>query len=275
MNAISGSIAAAPRLYRAMTDRQVFVITAALFIVLTLAGFIPSSLAKIGAVQAGQRPPFPIVLHVHAATMGLWLLLLLAQSLLAATGRRAAHRVLGIAGAVLLPVIIVTGVLLIDATWKQLWSPDTAAAMPEPALAETRTFVSNILLLQTRALIAFPLFVVWALMIRRSDPDAHRRLMLLGTAVPVLAGLDRLSEALGWTTMPASPISMDIWLLASVLPILVLDFARGRGLHSTTRAWLVINVLMATGVNLLWNSPWWLETAPRLVGVAAAIAETG
>ncbi|MDQ2640065.1 MAG: hypothetical protein M3Y79_05750 [Pseudomonadota bacterium] len=268
MNAISGSIAAAPRLYRAITDRQVFVITAALFVVLTLAGFIPSSLAKIGAVQAGQRPPFPAVLHVHAVTMGLWLLLLLAQSGLAAAGRRAARRMLGIAGAVLLPVIVITGVLLIDATWKQLWNPATAAAMPEPVLTETRTFVSNIMLLQARALIAFPLFVVWALLIRRSDVDAHRRLMLLGTAVPVLAGLDRLSEALGWTTMPASPISMDIWLLASVLPILVADLARGRGLHFTTKVWLAVNVVMAALVNLLWNSPWWLETAPRLVGVA-------
>lgn len=268
MNAIPETLAAAPRLHRAITDRQVFVMTAALFVLLTLAGFIPSSLAKIDAVQAGQRPPFPVVLHVHAATMGLWLLLLLAQSALAATGRRAAHRVLGIAGVVLLPVIIVTGVLLIDATWKQLWSPATAAAMPEPALTGTRTFVSNILLLQARALVAFPLFVVWALLVRRSDPDAHRRLMLLGTAVPVLAGLDRLSEALGWTTMPASPISMDIWLLASVLPILVLDFARDRGLHYTTRVWLVVNLVMAATVNLLWNSPWWLQTAPRLAGVA-------
>lgn len=268
MNAISGSIAAAPRLYRAITDRQVFVITAALFVVLTLAGFIPSSLAKIDAVQAGHRPPFPMVLHIHAVTMGMWLLLLLAQSGLAATGRRAAHRILGIAGAVLLPVIIITGVLLIDATWKQLWSPATAAAIPEPALTETRTFVSNIMLLQARALITFPVFVVWALLIRRSNPDAHRRLMLLGTAVPVLAGLDRLSEALGWTTMPVSPISMDIWLLASVLPILAVDFARGRGLHFTTRVWLAVNVAMAIVVNMLWNSNWWLETAPRLVGVA-------
>jgi hypothetical protein len=268
MNAISGSITATPRIHRTITDRQVFVITAALFVVLTLAGFIPSSLAKIDAVQAGQRPPFPLVLHLHASTMGLWLLLLLAQSGLAASGRRAAHRVLGLAGVVLLPVIVVTGVLLIDATWKQLWSPAATTAMPEPVLTETRTFVSNIMLLQIRALVAFPAFIAWALMIRRSDPDAHRRLMLLGTAIPVLAGLDRLSEALGWTLMPASPLAMEFYLLASVLPILVLDFVRGRGLHFTTQVWLGVNLVMATAVNLLWNSPWWLETAPRLVGVA-------
>jgi hypothetical protein len=200
--------------------------------------------------------------------MGLWLLLLLAQSGLAASGRRAAHRMLGFAGMVLLPVIVVTGVLLIDATWKQLWSPAAAAAIPEPVLTESRTFVSNIMLLQVRALVAFPLFIVWALLVRRRDPDSHRRLMLLGTAIPVLAGLDRLSEALGWTLMPASPIAMEIYLLASVLPILAMDFARGRGLHFTTQVWLGVNVMMAMAVNLLWNSSWWLQTAPKLVGVA-------
>ena len=138
----------------------------------------------------------------------------------------------------------------------------------EPALSATRSHVSNIMLLQIRALLAFPVFVIWALAIRRSDPDSHRRLMLLGTAVPVLAGLDRLSETLGWTLMPASPIAAEAWLLASVLPILVMDFARGRGLHFTTKVWLAVNAVMATAVNLLWNSQWWLETAPRLAGVA-------
>lgn len=268
MNAIPGTIATAPGAKHTVTDKQVFVITAALFVVLSLAGFIPSSLEKVDAVQAGQRPPFPVALHVHAAIMGLWLLLLLAQSALAATGRRAAHRVLGITGAVLLPAFIVTCVLVIDATWEQMWSPATAAAMPEPALTGTRNFISNLVLMQIRALITFPVFVVWALLVRRRDPDSHRRLMLLGTAVPVLAGLDRLSGALGLTTAPASPISLEFWLLAVVLPILVLDFARGRGLHFTTKVWLAVNVVLAAAVNLLWNSPWWLETAPRLMGVA-------
>src|SRR5690606_33633478 len=153
--------------------RRVFLITAVLFVLLTLAGFLPSSLAKVQAVQAGQRPPFPAVLHVHAVTMGLWLLLLVAQSALAAAGRRTTHRILGIVGVVLLPVILITGVLLIDATWRPLWSPAAAAAMPEPVLTETRTFVSNILLLQIRALVAFPVFIAWALLVRRRDADAH------------------------------------------------------------------------------------------------------
>ena len=61
----------------------------AVFVLATvLAGFIPASLGKIAAVEAGQRPPFPPVLHVHAVLMGAWVLLLLAQTSLVASNRR-------------------------------------------------------------------------------------------------------------------------------------------------------------------------------------------
>ena len=68
-------------------DRWIYVGTAASFIVITLTGFIPDSLMKIAAVQAGVRPPFPLVLHLHALLMGSFLVFLLAQTTLMATGR--------------------------------------------------------------------------------------------------------------------------------------------------------------------------------------------
>ena len=71
---------------------------AAWFIAIVLAGFIPDSLQKIGLVQTGQRAPFPLVLHMHAVLMGSFLLLLLAQSWLMATGRSAQHMRLGLVG---------------------------------------------------------------------------------------------------------------------------------------------------------------------------------
>ena len=265
MNAIAGSIGVAPRL-RQVADRHVYVFTAAWFVVLTLAGFIPSSLDKIQAVNNGQRPPFPMELHVHAALMGTWLLVLLGQSALMARGQRLWHRTLGWVAAALLPAIVISGVLLIQAIWQGLWGP-ASAAMPAGALLETRTFVTNILLLQIRALFGFSLFLVWALWVRRTDPESHRRLVLLGTAIPLLAGIDRLTTALGWTTMPASPVALDLYLVLSVLPLLAWDLLRHRQVHFTTRAWLLINLPMALATNLLWGSEWWLKHAPRLVGV--------
>ena len=53
-------------------------------------------------VEAGERPPLPPVLHVHAVLMGTYLLLRLAQTTLAATGRQAWHQRLGLAASRLL-----------------------------------------------------------------------------------------------------------------------------------------------------------------------------
>lgn len=250
------------------TGRWFFVGVATLFILMALAGFVPTSIAKLGAVHAGQRPPLPPVLHVHAAMMGAWLLLLLGQAVLATTGRRVWHRRLGYAGAVLLPAIIVTGVLLLIATWQMVWGPAAAAAMPPAVLAETKTFLGNILSVQIRALVTFTGFIAWALLLRRSDPEGHKRLMFLATAIPLVAGLDRFTTALGWTTLPASPLSQDICLLVAALPLLAHDLIRQGRLHRVAVAWLAINLPFAIATNLLWGSSWWLATAPRLMGVA-------
>src|SRR5258706_11394948 len=43
-------------------DRWIYVFTAASFIGIVLAGFVPDSLGKLAAIQAGQRPPFPLIL---------------------------------------------------------------------------------------------------------------------------------------------------------------------------------------------------------------------
>src|SRR3954451_21972541 len=93
-------------------DRWIYVFTAASFIVIVLTGFIPDSIAKVAAVQSGQRPPFPLVLHMHAVLMASFLLLLLAQTTLMATGRGEWHRRLGIAAFVLAPAIVVVGFVL-------------------------------------------------------------------------------------------------------------------------------------------------------------------
>ena len=49
-------------------DRWIFVAMAAWFIAIVLVGFIPDAIMKVGMVETGQRPPFPLVLHAHAGT---------------------------------------------------------------------------------------------------------------------------------------------------------------------------------------------------------------
>ena len=76
---------------------------------------------KVGLVQAGARPPFPLVLHMHAVLMGSFLLLLLAQTWLMATGRRALHMQLGVLGMVLAPALVVVGFVLAPTMYHQMW----------------------------------------------------------------------------------------------------------------------------------------------------------
>jgi hypothetical protein len=52
-----------------------------------------------------------------------------------------------------------------------------------------------------------------------------------------------------------------------VLPLLAWDLLRCRQLHRASQVWLAVNLPLAIATNLLWNTDWWLATAPRLVGV--------
>ena len=65
---------------------------------------------KVQMVEAEARPAFPLVLHMHAVAMGSFLLLLLAQSVLMATGRCERHKKLGIVAFALVPIIVIVGV---------------------------------------------------------------------------------------------------------------------------------------------------------------------
>src|SRR5687768_7900174 len=136
------------------------------FVTTALTGFVPDSFLRLAAIEAGQRPPFATIVHVHAVVMGSWLLLLLAQSYLAATGQRALHRQLGIASLVLVIAVPVTMIAIVINAWDALLSLTQVPADRVHAL-------SNILLMQIRGIVLFSVFATWALLVRQSDSDSH------------------------------------------------------------------------------------------------------
>jgi hypothetical protein len=242
-------------------DRWIYVFTAASFIAIVLAGFIPSSLGKIAAMQAGQRPPFPLVMHVHAVLMGSFLLLLLTQTVLVATGRQAQHMRLGLVSMVLAPAMVVAGFLLAGTNYHSVW----AAAQTQPQLQPVVGILENILLLQLRVGILFPILLWIGLRARRGEPGLHKRMMILATAVALPAGIDRIP----WlpTTMPNSPIAADLWTIVAVSPLLLWDLSRNRSVHRAWWIWLALFVPASIAVNSLWNSAWWHGAARTLMGV--------
>jgi hypothetical protein len=247
-------------------DRWIYVFMAAFFIVITLTGFIPDSLAKVAAVESGQRPPFPLVLHVHSILMGSFLLLLLAQTILAATGRLKHHQRLGISAVVLAPAIVIAGFILVPTMYHQIW--DGIQAAPAEAQSDMQAFLrffDNIMLIQIRVGILFSLFILIAFMARKSDPGLHKRMMFLAIAPALPAAFDRIA----WLphTLPQSPLSPDLYVLLAVAPMFIWDLVSTRSLHKAYWIWLAFMVPSSILIHVLWDTDWWHATAPRLLGL--------
>ena len=247
-------------------DRWIYVFTAASFVAIVLAGFIPSSLAKIAAVEAGERPPFPLVLHLHALLMGSFLLLLLAQTTLVAMGRCDLHRRLGLVSMVVAPALVIAGFVLIKTNFDALWAAIQAAPPGEARerLEGGLEVSNNIKLLQMRIGILFPLFLVIALRARGKDAGLHKRMMILATAMTLPAGIDRIP----WlpATMPVSPVSPDLYTLLAISPMFVWDVVRNKRVHRAYWIWLGVNIPFAIAVHGLWGTEAWQRFVPVMMG---------
>jgi hypothetical protein len=247
-------------------DRWIFVFMAAWFIAMVLTGFIPDSIMKVELVRTGQRPPFPLVMHMHAVLMGSFLLLLLAQTWLMATGRRAYHMQLGLVSFVLAPALVVVGFILAPTMYHQTW--DLLQAAPPEArekLSQALSFSENIKLVQLYVGLLFSVFLVIGLRARRKDAGLHKRMMILATAMPLPAGIDRIQ----WipSTLPESPLSPIVYTMLAVSPMFVWDVIRNRSVHRAYWIWLGLFLPVAAVVNLLWDTPWWHATARWMMGV--------
>lgn len=247
-------------------DRWIFVAMAAWFIVIVLVGFIPDAMMKVAMVKAGARPPFPLVLHVHAVLMGSFLLLLLAQTWLMATGRRALHMKLGVLGIVLAAALVVVGFILAPTMYYQVWGgAHFGPPSVRTALAPVVSIIENILLLQIAAGVMFAVFITIALTARDRNAGLHKRMVILAIAVPLGAAIDRMH----WlpSTMPASPFATDLYVLLAVAPMFAWDVIRNRRVHEAYLIWFPAFVAVTAAVNLLWDKPWWHATAQRIMGV--------
>lgn len=247
-------------------DRWIFVVTAALFIVVTLTGFIPDSLMKIELVRTGQRPPFPLVLHFHAVLMGAYLLLLLGQTWLVATGRCALHRRIGPVAMILAPALVIVGFILVPTTYHGVWNAlQSAAPDARPALAERMMRVDNIMLLQLRIGFLFPILLVLGLRARDRNSGFHKRMMIMAPATALPAAFDRIS----WLphTLPDSPLSPDLYVLSALAPLFLWDVIRNRRVHEAYWVFLAVSLPFTIFVHAAWDTPWWHATARGLMGV--------
>lgn len=247
-----------------LADRWIYVFMAALFVATALVGFVPDSARFLAAIEAGQRPPLYPVLHAHAIAMGTWLLLLLTQTTLVATGRTTQHRTLGLVGMVLMPIIVVFMYLVARSAFIGIASLPPGA-IPAEQLAVTQGFVSNILLEQLRSIVLFSGFIAWALAVRKRDSETHRRLMILATLIPLPAAINRIAWLPG--TMPDSPASIWLYQLLWLVPVLAYDLWRRGAVHRAYVIGMALNVPFIVATHLLWGTEGWREFAPRVMGL--------
>jgi hypothetical protein len=203
---------------------------------------------------------------MHAVAMGAFLLLLLTQSVMVATGREALHKQVGIAAFVLVPALVVIGIVLAPTMYYQTWDAlQTAPASARAGLQQILSIREDILLLQISSGVLFAIFIWIALGARVQNSGLHKRMMFLATAVPLGASIDRMD----WlpSSLPANPWSLDLWTIVALAPLFVWDIARNRKVHEAYWIWLAIYVPACLAVDYLWDKPLWHETARHILRV--------
>jgi hypothetical protein len=251
-----------PRVH--IVDRWIYVFTVGTFLAIIFAGFVPDSLNKIAAVDAGSRPAFPFVMHVHAVLMGSYMLLLLSQTWLAATGRLKWHMQLGVVTAAIVPVLVVAGLMLAQTIYLENWAAVQAAA-PEARqkLEAVLARKENVLLVQLRMSVLFPLFVAVGLLARKRDAGLHKRMMILATVVVLPPSIDRIT----WLphTFPQSFVGTEFYLLLAIAPMFIWDVVRNGSVHRAYLIWIGISLPFIVALNALWNTPVWHSIARSLL----------
>ena len=243
-------------------DRWIYVFMAAWFMLITLVGFVPFTIDRIAANRAGTKPPFPPILHVHAVVMSLFLLLLLTQTILIATGRIKRHQWLGRAAFVLVPLMVVVMFLVVRASYDAAFSfAQTAPAQVREKLLKGLSH-DNTLLFEIREIVLFPIFMFIALRARRSDPNLHKRMMFLGTGVLLLAATNRI---LWLPKLTRPPLLADLYVLLILSPMFIWDLVRLRTVPKAYLIWGGMCALVSIPVYALWGSQWWFSTVPELM----------
>jgi hypothetical protein len=237
-------------LARKRAGLTIHTITVALFVVTAVAGFAPRS----AGILSGAMPMPPLAVHVHAFLMTAWIALLGVQAGLIAGGRQHLHRTLGLASFALAPALLAGLTAVTIVRYHDL----TAIGLG--------TIASNILFLQIRSILLFPLFFVWAMAVRRTDVETHKRMLILATFVLLDAAVARHFWLPGNDITVSYDPTHAYWLLLLV-PALVYDTVRLGRPHRAYLIGLALILPCAIATHFVWNTPQWHSIAAAMMGL--------
>lgn len=244
----------------------IYVFTALLFVITAIAGFVPTSFGLISRVVSGQQAFPPFIIHFHAASFSLWLLLFLAQATLMYIKKPALHKRLGLISFVLAPCVLVSMFGIEIYYVNHVLAP--ADRSPEQIMEYKRN-ISDILLIHGVSYLFFPTFYIWAILVHQKDSESHKRLMILATLVLMIPALGRL---IGFSqVLPDLGLSVidarHFYMLLLIVPAVVHDIVKDGMPHRSYLIGLTLIGIWVVAAHYLWGSAWWVETAPKLFGV--------
>jgi hypothetical protein len=196
--------------------------------------------AKTYFLAGMVRAPLPnLLIHIHGAAFTLWMILLLVQTTLIATGTVKVHRKLGMGGFLLAVAMVGLGIFA---------AIDALKRGSAPLGLDASTFF----IVPMSDMLAFSVLVYFAYAMR-SKPELHKRVILISTIALVDAAVGRWPVAFFQTHPPAQ----DLVPLAFLLAIVAFD---GLQLHRVSKAtiycslWLI--AIHATRVKIGLSPAW-------------------
>jgi uncharacterized membrane protein YozB (DUF420 family) len=216
---------------------------------LVIAGVVAYGFSRtIDAGLIHPAYPPPLVLYLHAAIFGGWIVLLMIQSALIRSGNMSLHRKVGLAGIALgsaIPAVGMATAIAMARVHTQQGSTDEAAFLVV-SFYDMAAFA-----------IAFGLAIAW-----RRQPEFHRRLMLIASCTLTVAAFNRF---------PAFLVPPN-WGFAGVDALILLGVGRdliimGR-IHPAYLYGLpaIVAGQALTMYTYLNSLPLWTKIAQRLVG---------
>ncbi len=223
------------------------------------------ALAMFGVVYLGfartffLRPWFPDypapaepIFLVHGVAFTAWIVVLVTQPLLVASGRIDLHRALGRFGAVIAAAMVLLGIAGAIVAARR---PTGFVGVPVPPL--------QFLTIPLFAMVLFGTFVTLAI-VKRRDSQAHKRLMLLATINLLSAGFARWPFEFMSGGPPVYFGLSDLFIVA----LAAWDFASRSRLHPVT-LWAGLATILAQPLCLIvaGTGPWlafahWLVALP-------------
>lgn len=243
---VAGEIRRSKTAMRAGAMRWFIVGIAVWFWLVAIAGFTPSYMDfSAGTFQIDA------VVHLHGVIMASWLGLFLTQALFAATGRMGNHAILGRAS------IVLAGV-----AWASMWIMTFHAFVR--ATFPDAEFLVSVLLAQLEMIVLFPLFFLWGFL-ARGEPDWHRRLMILATAVTLQAAVDRMFWLPGFDLPAFWDHALRLYVIV-LSPLYVFDILTLGRFHRATAYGTGMLLTVHILVSALWVDEGWHAFVHGILG---------